>query len=52
MRVLILIMLGKVLENIKTSAKGNLRYHRMKFNKPKFDECLKIRDQRNQAKLQ
>jgi hypothetical protein len=40
-------------ENIKTSAKDNLGYHRLKLNKPWFDdECLKLIDQRKQAKLQ
>jgi hypothetical protein len=40
-------------ENIKTSAKGNLRYHRLKHNKPWFDDvCSKFIDQRRQAKLQ
>jgi hypothetical protein len=36
----------------KTSAKDNLGYHRLKFNKPWFDgECSKLIDQRIQAKL-
>jgi hypothetical protein len=41
-------------ENIKTSAEDNLGYHRLKHNnKPWFDdECLKLTDQRKQAKLQ
>jgi hypothetical protein len=40
-------------ENIKTPAKENLGYHRLKFNKPLFDdECLKVIDQQKQAKLQ
>jgi hypothetical protein len=40
-------------ENIKTSAKDNLGYHRLKHNKPWFDdECSKLMDQQNQAKLQ
>jgi hypothetical protein len=40
-------------ENIKTSAKENLEYHRLKHNKPLFDdESSKLRDQRKQAKLQ
>jgi hypothetical protein len=40
-------------ENIKTSAKDNLGYHKLKFNKPWFDdECSKLIDQRKQAKLQ
>jgi hypothetical protein len=35
------------------SAKGNLRYHRLKYNKPRFDdEYSKLIEQRNQAKLQ
>jgi hypothetical protein len=40
-------------ENIKTSAKENLGYHKLKHNKPWFDdECSKLTDQRKQAKLQ
>jgi hypothetical protein len=40
-------------ENIKTSAKDNLGYHRLKHNKPWFnDECSKLIDQKTQAKLQ
>jgi hypothetical protein len=40
-------------ENIKTSAKDNLGYHRLKHNKQWFDdECSKLIDQRKQAKLQ
>jgi hypothetical protein len=40
-------------ENIKTSAKDNLRYQKLKHNKPWFDdECSKLMDQRKQAKLQ
>jgi hypothetical protein len=40
-------------ENIKTSAKDNLGYHRLKHNKPWFDdECSKLIDQRKRAKLQ
>jgi len=40
-------------ENIKTSAKENLGYHRLKLNKPWFDdECSKLIDQPKQAKLQ
>jgi hypothetical protein len=40
-------------ENIKTSAKDNLGYHRLKHNKPWFDdECSKLIHQRIQAKLQ
>jgi hypothetical protein len=38
-------------EAIKTSAKDNLRYRRLKHNKPwSNDECSKLIDQRNQAK--
>jgi hypothetical protein len=37
-------------ENIKTSAKEKLGYHRLKFNKPWFDEeCSKLTDQQKQA---
>jgi hypothetical protein len=41
-------------ENIKTSAKENLSYHRLKHNKPWFhdDECSNLIDQRKQIKLQ
>jgi hypothetical protein len=39
-------------ENIKTSAKENLGYQKLKHNKPWFDECSKLVDQRKQAKLQ
>jgi hypothetical protein len=40
-------------ENIKTSAKDNLGYHRLEHNKPWFnDECSKLIDQWKQAKLQ
>jgi hypothetical protein len=40
-------------ENIKTSGKENLGCHRLKFNKPWFDdECSKLIDQWKQAKLQ
>jgi hypothetical protein len=40
-------------ENIKTSSKNNLRYQKLKHNKPWFvDECSKLTDQRKQAKLQ
>jgi hypothetical protein len=40
-------------ENIKTSAKDNLGYQKLKHNKPWFDdECSKLVDQRKQAKLQ
>jgi hypothetical protein len=40
-------------ENIKTSAKDNLGYQKLKHNKPWFDyECSKLVDQQKQAKLQ
>jgi hypothetical protein len=40
-------------ENIKPSKKENLGYHRLKHNKPWFDdECSKLIDQWKQAKLQ
>jgi hypothetical protein len=40
-------------ENIKTSAKDNLGYQKLKHNKPWFDdECSKLIDQWKQAKLQ
>jgi hypothetical protein len=40
-------------ESIKTSAKDNLGYDRLKHNKPWFDDdCSKLLDQRKQAKLQ
>jgi hypothetical protein len=40
-------------KNIKTSAKENLGYQKLKHNKPWFDdECSKLVDQRKQAKLQ
>jgi hypothetical protein len=40
-------------EYIKTSVKENLGYHRLKHNKPWFDDdCSKLIDQRKQAKLQ
>jgi hypothetical protein len=40
-------------ENIKTSAKENLEYYRLKFHKRWFDdESSKLIDQRKQAKLQ
>jgi hypothetical protein len=36
-------------ENIKTSAKDNLGYHRLKHNKPRFDdECSKLIDHKLQ----
>jgi phosphoglycolate phosphatase-like HAD superfamily hydrolase len=37
-------------ENIKTSAKDNLEYHRLK-HKPWFDDFSKLIDQQKQAKL-
>jgi hypothetical protein len=40
-------------ENIKTSAKVNLRYQKLKYNKPWFDdECSKLIDQQKQTNLQ
>jgi hypothetical protein len=37
---------------IKTSAKENIGYHNLKYNKPWFDdECSKLIDQQKQAKL-
>jgi hypothetical protein len=40
-------------ENFMTSAKENLEYHRLKHNKPWFDdECSKLIYQRKHAKLQ
>jgi hypothetical protein len=40
-------------ENIKTSAKENLGYHRLKFNKPWFgNECSKLIGQWKQVTLQ
>jgi hypothetical protein len=40
-------------ENIKTSAKDNLGYQKLKHNKPWFDdECSKLIDKWKQAKLQ
>jgi hypothetical protein len=44
---------GSIKQIIKTSAKENLGYQKLKHNKPWFDdECLKLIDQRKQAKLQ
>jgi uncharacterized protein YaaR (DUF327 family) len=38
---------------MKTSVKENLRYHKLKNNKPWFaDECSKLIDQQKQDKLQ
>jgi hypothetical protein len=43
--------LESIRENIKTSAKYDLGYHRLKRNKPWFDEeCSKLIDQWKQAK--
>jgi hypothetical protein len=43
----------RIRENIKTSARENLGYHRLKFNKPWFhDKCSKLTDQQKQAILQ
>jgi hypothetical protein len=40
-------------DNIKTSVKENLGYHRLKHNKPwHHDDCSKLIDQWKQAKLQ
>jgi hypothetical protein len=40
-------------DNIKTSAKENRGYHRLKHNKQWLDDkCSKVVDQRKQAKLQ
>jgi hypothetical protein len=40
-------------EKIKTSAKETLEYHRLRHNKPWFDdECLKLINHWKQAKLQ
>jgi hypothetical protein len=44
--------LESVRENIKTSAKENIGYQKLKHNKPWFDECSKLIDQQKQAKLQ
>jgi hypothetical protein len=45
--------LESIRENIKTSAKENLGYQKLKHNKPWFDdECSKLIDQQKQAKLQ
>jgi hypothetical protein len=42
-----------ITENIRASAKDNLGHHRLKHNKPWFDdECSKIIDQWKQTKLQ
>jgi hypothetical protein len=41
-----------ITENIKTSAKDNLGYHKIKHNKPQFNnECSKLIDQQKQAEL-
>jgi hypothetical protein len=54
MRVLTLINAWEsIRKNIKISDKDNLGYHRLKHNKPWFDdECSKLTDQRKQARLQ
>jgi hypothetical protein len=39
-------------ENMKSSAKENLAYHKLKHNKPYFDECSKVIKKWKQAKLQ
>jgi hypothetical protein len=40
-------------ENIKTFVKENPGYHRLKHNKPWFDdECPKLIDQQKQTELQ
>jgi hypothetical protein len=40
-------------ENYKTSAKENIGHHKLKHNKPWFDdECSKLIDRQKQAKLQ
>jgi hypothetical protein len=54
MRVLTLINAWEsIRENIKTSAKESIGYHRLKRNKAWFDdECSRLIDQRKQAKLQ
>ena len=38
-------------ETIKTSAKESLGLHKLKQNKPWFDECLVFLDQRKEAKM-
>jgi hypothetical protein len=44
---------GSIRGNIKTSAKENLGYHKLKHNGPWFDdECSKLIDQWKEAKLQ
>jgi hypothetical protein len=44
---------GSITDHIKTLAKENLGYHKLKHNKPWFDdECSKSIDQWKQAKLQ
>jgi hypothetical protein len=40
-------------ESIKTSVKESLEYHKLKHNKPWFDDkCSKLIDQHKQAELQ
>jgi hypothetical protein len=44
---------GSIRDNMKTSAKDNLGYHRLKHNKPWFDDvCSKLIDQRKYPTLQ
>jgi hypothetical protein len=53
MRVLALIMVGRVLEKASNLSQKSLRYQNIKRNKPWFDnECSKLIDQWKQAKLQ
>jgi hypothetical protein len=43
---------GSIRENIKTSAKDNLGYQKLKHNKSWYDdECSNLIDQRKEAKL-
>jgi hypothetical protein len=52
MRVYINSAWKSVRENIKTSGKVNLGYHRLKLNKPWFDdECSELINQQKQAQL-
>jgi hypothetical protein len=45
--------LESIRENIKISAKDNVGYHRVKHNKPWFEnECSKLIDELKQSKLQ
>jgi hypothetical protein len=44
---------GKLTQSIKTSAKENPDYYKLKQNKPWFNEgCSKLLDKRKRAKLQ